>query len=82
VSSTKPEGAFYIFPKIHEVGTRWKTDKDFVLELLKNTGVLLVHGSGFDPNFGAGHVRAVVLPPTERLEKAFTEIEHFIKKGE
>jgi len=80
VSCSKPEGAFYVFPKIHGIGLRWKTDKDFVLNLLKETGVLFVHGSGFDPVYGAGHVRGVILPPIELLEEAFNELERFMKK--
>jgi tyrosine/nicotianamine family aminotransferase len=80
ISCAKPEAAFYVFPKIHEVGTKWKTDMQFVLDLLKETGVLFVHGSGFDPVYGAGHVRGVVLPPQETLEKALDEIERFMKK--
>lgn len=80
VSCAKPEGAFYVFPKIHDVGSKWKTDMEFAVELLKETGVLLVHGSGFDPIYGAGHVRGVFLPPVETLEQAFSEIERFIKK--
>jgi aspartate/methionine/tyrosine aminotransferase len=42
ITATKPEGAFYIFPKIHEIGKRWKTDMEFVIELLRVTGVLIV----------------------------------------
>lgn len=80
VSCTKPEGAFYIFPKIHGVGTKWQTDTQFVLELLKETGVLTVNGSGFDPIYGAGHIRAVFLPPIEMLTEAFDKLEQFIKK--
>jgi len=80
VSCAKPEGAFYFFPKIHDVGSRWKTDMEFAVELLKETGVLVVHGSGFDPKYGIGHFRAVFLPPIETLEQAFNEIERFIKK--
>ena len=80
VSCTKPEAAFYVFPKICNVGQRWKTDMDFVLDLLKETGVLFVHGSGFDPVYGAGHVRGVVLPPLETLEQAFDKMERFMKK--
>lgn len=79
MSCAKPEGAFYIFPKIHTVGSRWKSDMEFVLDLLKETGVLLVHGSGFDPVYGAGHARAVFLPPIETMEQAFNEIERFMK---
>ena len=80
ISCAKPEGAFYVFPKIHAVGSRWKTDMEFAVELLKETGVLLVHGSGFDPIYGAGHVRGVFLPPIETLEEAFNEVERFMKK--
>ena len=80
VSCAKPEGAFYVFPKIHDVGSKWKTDMEFAAELLKETGVLLVHGSGFDPVYGAGHVRGVFLPPIETLEEAFNEVERFMKK--
>jgi aspartate/methionine/tyrosine aminotransferase len=79
ISCSKPEGAFYFFPKIHGVGSRWKTDMDFVIDLLQNTGVLLVHGSGFDPLYGTGHVRGVFLPPIEDMEKAFSKVEKFMK---
>jgi tyrosine/nicotianamine family aminotransferase len=80
LSCAKPQGAFYVFPKIQGVGSRWRTDMEFVLDLLKETGVLFVHGSGFDPIYGAGHVRGVFLPPIETLEQAFNEVERFMKK--
>ena len=81
VSCAKPEAAFYVFPKVHKVGCKWKTDMDFVLDLLRETGVLFVHGSGFDPVYGAGHVRGVILPPIETLEQALDEMERFMKKA-
>jgi aspartate/methionine/tyrosine aminotransferase len=81
ISCTKPKGAFYVFPKIHGVGKRWKTDFDFVLDLLEKTGVLFVHGSGFCDIYGVGHVRGVFLPPVEVLEKAFDSLEEFMKQG-
>lgn len=81
LSCSKPEGAFYVFPKIHNIGSKWKTDVDFAIELLKETGVILVHGSGFDPIFGAGHVRGVFLPSIEILEKALNEVERFMEKN-
>jgi alanine-synthesizing transaminase len=81
ISATKPEGAFYIFPKIHDVGTRWKTDMEFVVQLLKETGVLIVNGSGFDPVYGKDHARIVFLPPCEELEEAFNCLEQFMKKA-
>jgi len=81
ISTTRPEGAFYIFPKIHDVGTRWKTDMEFVVQLLKETGVLIVNGSGFDPVYGKGHARAVFLPPIGELDAAFNALEAFMTKG-
>ena len=80
ISTSKPEGAFYIFPKIHDVGTRWKTDMEFVVQLLKETGVLIVNGSGFDPVYGKGHARIVFLPPIAELEEAYNGLEQFMKK--
>ncbi len=59
-----------------------KQTKDFVFSLLKETGVLFVHGSGFDPVYGAGHVRGVILPPIELLEEAFNKLEEFMKKSD
>jgi aspartate/methionine/tyrosine aminotransferase len=82
ISTSRPEGAFYIFPKIHEIGARWKTDMDFVINLLEKTGVLIVNGSGFDPFYGKGHARAVFLPPISELEEAFNALERFMKKEE
>jgi len=80
ITCTKPDGAFYIFPKVEEVGSRWKTDEQFAHQLLEETGVLVVHGSGFDPTYGSGHFRAVILPPIESLEKVFDLLENFMSK--
>ena len=81
ISTAKPDGAFYIFPKIEamEKGL-WTDDKAFVLDLLHEAHVLTVHGSGFCTTFGKGHFRAVILPPLETLEKAFDKLETFMKK--
>jgi len=81
MSCAKPEAAFYVFPRVEGVGLKWKTDRDFALELLRKTGVLFVHGSGFDPIYGAGHVRGVFLPPVETLDQALNEVESFIEKN-
>jgi len=78
VSCTKPEGAFYVFPKVDGVGSRWKTDGDFARQLLQETGVLVVHGSGFDPVYGSKHFRAVILPPVKMLETAFDRLDRFM----
>jgi len=80
VSCTKPEGAFYVFPRVDGVGSRWKTDEEFARKLLEETGVLVVHGSGFDPVYGSKHFRAVILPPVETLETALDGLEQFMTK--
>lgn len=72
-----PRGAFYVFPKIN-LGTRWRDDQHFVIDLLNNTGVLTVHGSGFGSTYGSSHFRIVYLPPEEMLEKAMDKLEHFM----
>lgn len=80
ITCAKPHGAFYVFPKVHEIGQRWKTDMDFVLDMLEKTGVLFVHGSGFCETYGTGHFRGVFLPPIEVLEEAFNRLEEFMNK--
>jgi aspartate/methionine/tyrosine aminotransferase len=77
VSCTLPKGAFYVFPKINLDG-RWKNDLEFVIDLLNNTGVLTVHGSGFGSTFGADHFRIVYLAREELLEKAMDKLEKFL----
>jgi alanine-synthesizing transaminase len=72
ISIVKPEGAFYAFPSI-EVDD----DKKFVTELIRETGVIIVPGSGFGQKPGSSHFRIVVLPPEETLEKAFKLIREF-----
>jgi alanine-synthesizing transaminase len=80
ISTAKPDGAFYIFPKVDLEKGPWKTDKEFVLDLLQQAHVLVVNGSGFCATYGAGHFRAVILPPMETLENAFNEMESFMNK--
>ncbi len=80
ISCVKPEGAFYIFPKVEAVGSKWKSDAEFVYDFLEEAGVLFVHGSGFEPTYGYGHFRSVVLPPIETLEAAFNLLEQFMSK--
>ena len=85
VSCARPDGAFYAFPRIDALATprgrkAWKGDKEFVLDFLRTEKVLTVHGSGFDPEFGAGHLRMVFLPDIPVLESAFSRLESFLKK--
>lgn len=75
ISCKLPNGAFYTFPEISL--THWKTDKDFVLDLLNKTGILTVHGSGFG-ELGKGHFRIVYLPSEQVLEEAMDKLSDFI----
>lgn len=77
ISCRMPRGAFYVFPKI-DLNRRWKDDQHFVIDLLNNTGVLTVHGSGFGTAFGASHFRIVYLPKEETLEQAIDNLESFL----
>ncbi len=76
VSAQKPDGAFYIFPKI-ELGGKWKDDEEFVLDLLNKTGVATVYGSGFG-EYGTGHLRSVILPKVDVLGEAFDKLEEYM----
>ena len=77
ISCSNPNGAFYAFPKIEN--STYNSDKDFVLALLKQKGVLTVHGSGFGAQYGSGHFRIVYLPNMEILESSMDKIEDFVR---
>jgi aspartate/methionine/tyrosine aminotransferase len=73
ITTTIPDAAFYIMPKI-DLRNRWKNDAEFVLDVLNETGVVFVPGSGFCPTYGASHFRSVYLPPPKMkvTSEAFT----------
>lgn len=73
----KPKGAFYLFPEI-DLQNKWKSDLEFVIDMLNSTGVLTVHGSGFGTS-GSNHFRVVYLPQENVLEEAMDKIDLFIK---
>jgi aspartate aminotransferase len=76
-----PEGAFYVFPsckgalgKTSAGGARLETDEDFVLALLEETGVALVHGTAFGL---PGHFRLSYAAANAELEEAVRRIQQF-----
>jgi len=79
ISCSNPKGAFYAFPKIDN--NPFKSDKEFVLNLLKSKGVLAVHGSGFGTKYGSGYFRLVFLPNMEILNSALDKIEDFVSSS-
>lgn len=79
INCVNASGAFYLFPKINlKEFKNWKTDKDFAIDLLKETGVCTVYGSGFG-KFGENHIRLTFLPNLNTLEKVYNHIEDFVK---
>lgn len=76
ISCVKPEGAFYAFPRLHMK----QPDSHFVAELIKETGVVVVPGSGFGQVPGTQHFRVVFLPNEQILEKAYKAIGDFYQK--
>ena len=38
----------------------------------------MIHGSGFDPEFGAGYFHTITLPRVEILAEAYDKLERFM----
>ena len=74
----RPNGAFYLFPKVDMKSLRFKTDKELVDRLLMEEGVQLTRGSGFGAQ---SHVRIVSLPPQNILEDAIGKLNAFCRKN-
>jgi len=77
ISTTKPRGAFYIFPRYQS--KRWKDDREFVLDVLNYAHLLVVPGSGFGDEYGKGHFRLVFLPDIDTLGRAFDALADFMR---
>ena len=74
-----PGGAFYMFARLTD--EHWSNnDKQFVLDLLHEEHVLVVHGSGFSPERGLGHIRIVYLADEDTLNIAFDKIDSFLTR--
>ena len=78
VTCVKPQAALYMFPKLDPVIYPIKDDRQFFLELLKATRVMLVQGTGF--NWPApDHFRIVFLPHEDDLREAIERIAKFLE---
>jgi aspartate/methionine/tyrosine aminotransferase len=51
-----------------------KTDRDYVLGLLRATGILVVYGSGFGTDPADGFFRVVFLAPLAELGAIYDEM--------
>ena len=77
----KPEGAFYVFPSVHGCigktsrgGSVIGNDEQFVVALLEEAGVAVVHGAAF---MYPGHFRLSYAENTEVLRSACERIKEF-----
>lgn len=75
VRCVPPQAAFYALPQIDL--PRGRTDFDYVTGLLRETGILCVHGSGFGMDPEAGYVRIIFLANPAQLSTFYDEIEAF-----
>jgi alanine-synthesizing transaminase len=78
LSLVEPAAAFYAMARIQLPGVT--SDEEFILSLLRETGVLFVHGSGFGQKAGTQHFRVVFLPQEEILTTAFNRLETFVRE--
>ena len=78
MSVIAPSAAFYAMPQVQLPAGR--TDEEYVLGLLRATGVLCVYGSGFGTDPGAGFFRVVFLAPPSELEGIYDEIAAFTRR--
>ena len=77
ISFVKNVAAFYLFPKLDTKKFNITSDKQFAKDLLHETNILVVPGSGFDwaePD----HFRLVMLPEAPVLHDAMTCMGNFL----
>ncbi len=78
VSCVKPSAALYMFPKLDPKVYPISDDRQFFLELLKATRVMLVQGTGFNWK-QPDHFRIVFLPHEDDLREAINRIAKFLE---
>lgn len=69
----KPEGAYYVFPRIL---VEHKTSREFSIDLLNNAKVAVTPGSAFGPS-GEAHVRMAYCVDDDSINLAFDRIEQY-----
>ncbi len=77
IDCVPPKGAFYAFPRLHGVSD----DAAFVRELMAETGIVCVPGSGFGQRPGTSHLRFVLLPPEAIIEQAMGRLTDFLARA-
>jgi aspartate/methionine/tyrosine aminotransferase len=77
LSAVKPNGAFYIFPRIDMKALRLKDDRDFVHTLLEEKLVQTTRGSGFG---ASDHFRIVALAPKDIMSDCIQRVNEFCRQ--
>jgi aspartate/methionine/tyrosine aminotransferase len=75
VACVTPTAAFYAMPRISLPPGR--ADEDYVLGLLRATGVLCVYGSGFGLPASDGYLRIVFLASPDELSEIYQLMAEF-----
>ena len=77
MSCVAPQGAFYAMPRVELPDGR--SDEDYVLALLRETGILCVYGSGFGTDPNDGFFRVVFLASLDALGSIYDDITAFTR---
>ncbi|MDR2966222.1 MAG: pyridoxal phosphate-dependent aminotransferase [Treponema sp.] len=78
ISVVKPKGALYCFPKIDTKRFNITSDEKFMLDLLREKRLLMVHGTGFNCK-EPDHFRIIFLPDKDTLKDAMTRLGSFLE---
>jgi aspartate/methionine/tyrosine aminotransferase len=77
MTSVAATAGFYVMPRV--VLPPGKTDEDYVLALLRETGILCVYGSGFGTAPKDGYMRIVFLAAPDELRTIYSLMADFTK---
>ena len=79
VSCVKPQAALYMFPRLDPKMYPIQDDRQFFMEVLRATRVMLVQGSGFNYPDNQ-HFRIVFLPHEDDLREAISRLAKFLEQ--
>ena len=79
VTCVKPQAALYMFPRLDPKVYPIEDDRQFFMEVLRETRVMLVQGSGFNYPDNQ-HFRIVFLPHEDDLREAIERIARFLER--
>lgn len=78
VSCVKPQAALYMFPRLDPAVYPIEDDRQFFMQVLRATRVMLVQGSGFNMPDNQ-HFRLVFLPHEDELREAIGRLAQFLE---